>query len=145
MTDEEFAEQVDAIRRKHAAIVPPDLPFLVDAGWLNVIDQALSAIEGFLRAEGWIEVARVRQIKEKFGGLRIYVRPDHEVDWPDEIAQGVLKIRDEFEGRSKHICEICGDPGEIRVIRHYHQCLCEHHALRRSEWAAAGSPDVDWR
>lgn len=145
MTDKEFEERVEEIRRKHAAIVPAAMLFAVEPGWLSLIDDALGRMENYLRSEGWIDAVKVRQIKEKFGSLRIYARPDHDVDWPDKVAEGLGKIRLEIEDRSTHICEICGAPGEIQVIDHYHQCLCETHAARRKEWVAAGRPDADWR
>lgn len=145
MTDEEFEQKVEAIRRKHSAIVPATLQFEVEAGWLSLIEDAVDAMVRFLEAWGWAEVVRIRQIKQKLGGLRIYARPDHDVDWPDAVAEGLISIRYEFEARSRKICEICSEPGEVREVRFYLQCLCEHHAQRRSEWAAAGWPDVDWR
>jgi hypothetical protein len=120
MTDKEFEERVEEIRRKHAAIVPADMLFAVEPGWLDLIDEALGRMENYLKSQGWIAEVQVRQIKEKFGSLRIYARPDYGADWPDKVAEGLGKIRLEMEGLSAHICEICGAPGEIKVIDHYH-------------------------
>ena len=145
MTDDEFDQAAEGIRRKYAALVPPNMPFEVEGGWLPLIDEGLGKMEDFLGAEGWLGVITVRQIKEKFGALRVYARPDHHSDWPDNVAEGIMRIRGEILARSAHICEMCGRPGEIRVIQHYHQCLCEEHAAKRQQWADAGWPDVDWR
>ncbi|MBX9455471.1 MAG: hypothetical protein KL863_05280 [Rhizobium sp.] len=142
---------------RYASLFPPDfeaskaksfayqyLPEC-ESGWHPLIDEALQRIDDFLQKEGWLGKAFVRQVKEKFGGLRIYVRPDGDTDWPDHVAEGVGKIRMEIEDRSAHICEICGERGEIVVIDSYHQCLCPEHHKRRLNWVEAGRPDVDWR
>jgi hypothetical protein len=116
-----------------------------EAGWHDLIDEALQRIEAYLRQEGWLGNAFVRQVKEKFGSLRIYIRPDAENSWPDEVAEGIAAIRIEIEARSDKICEICGRQGQIEVIDHYHQCLCTDHRDRHLRWVAEGRPDRDWR
>jgi hypothetical protein len=145
------------VLRRYASLFPSDFQAAMtkssayrylpecESGWHDLIDEAMSRIEDFLREQGWLAKVFVRQVKEKFGSLRIYVRPDDDSAWPDEIAEGVAKIRMEIEDRSAHICEICGELGEIVVVDHYHQCLCPNHRDRRMKWVAEGRPDVDWR
>lgn len=60
---------------------------------------------------------KVIQVKEKWGGLRIYT--DVIDDKLDE------KIR-EVEKRSFTVCELCGAPGNLRGDSWY-QTLCETH------------------
>ena len=48
----------------------------------------------------------VIQVKEKFGGLRIYV---------DAAPEEFLNFLDEIEDKSWTVCETCGKPGEIRM------------------------------
>jgi len=110
-----------------------------------LIDETLGRLEDFLRLEGALGIVTVRQIKEKFGVLRIYARPDHGRSWPDSTSSGTYAILMEAQERSSHEREICGEPGEITVINDYHQCLCTNHASRRRDWVAAGRPDIDWR
>lgn len=144
MKTEEFQQRVEEIRNRHSALVPFDMRFAVEAGWLPLIDETLGRLEELLRAEGELENSGVRQIKEKFGALRIYVRPHHG-SWPDSTSRGTLAIVAEAQKRSAEQCEICGRTGQIEVIDHYHQTLCMEHASKWREWVAMGRPDVDWR
>ena len=142
---------------RYASLFPPDfkvaqqksygLQYLpqCESGWHDLIDEALQRIEAYLRERGWLGRAFVRQVKEKFGSLRIHVRPDDDSAWPDEVAEGVASIRIEIESRSDKTCEVCGRPGQIEVVDHYHQCLCPEHHAKRLRWVAEGRPDRDWR
>lgn len=62
----------------------------------------------------------VVQVKEKFGGLRIYVDNRH-----DETIHGFL---DGIEAASYTICEECGNSGFLRTDRHWIRTLCDAHA-----------------
>lgn len=145
LSDEEFERRADEIRRRHVAIVPADIVFAVEAGWLDLIDFGLELIEGFLREHGCLENSRVVQIKEKFGELRVYVRPHGAFKWSDKVATGLARIRDEISSRSVRTCEICGEQGQIEIIGNYHQCLCSAHAAKRLQLVTEGRPARDWR
>lgn len=145
MTEDEFHQRVAEIRERHSSVVPRDMRFEVDAGWLPLIDETLGRLGDFLKLEGAIGIVRVRQVKEKLGALRIYARPDHGRSWPDSTSRGTRAILFEAQDRSALLCEVCGHPGQIEIIDYYHQCLCPRHASRKREWAVAGKPDVDWR
>lgn len=145
MNDQEIEARIAEIKERHAAIVPAGMIFAVSEGWLGLIDDGLGKIEKYLRDVGWIDRAEVRQIKEKFGELRIYVRPKEGHEWSDEVATGLAVIRDEITRTSARTCEVCGRPGEIVVVDHYHQCLCSDHHAKRLKWVSDGRPDVDWR
>jgi hypothetical protein len=143
--DHEVEARIAEIRQRHTAIVAPELLFAVSEGWLDLIDDGLSKIEEYLRSVGCLDGSRVVQIKEKFGELRVYVRPLDGHEWSEAIAMGLADIRDEITNRSATICEICGEPGQIEVVGHYHQALCPEHAAKRLAWVEAGRPDIDWR
>jgi hypothetical protein len=71
----------------------------------------------------------VVQVKEKFGGLRFYVRLDglrlSHAD--DAISRRIGAAVEE----SFHTCEVCGQPGELRengLIK----TLCDEHDATRS-------------
>lgn len=53
---------------------------------------------------------QIRQIKEKFGGLRFYTNIPY-----DATDEGCLLIQD-YENQSHSICDICGGEGEKRFI-----------------------------
>jgi hypothetical protein len=63
------------------------------------------------------EGAEITQVKEKFGGLRFYVGPAS-----DELYEAI----DRAEAASLNICEVCGQPGELRNLS-WLRTLCEEH------------------
>jgi len=63
--------------------------------------------------------ARVVQVKEKLGGLRIYLE-----DKFDETAKAILRRAEES---SFSICETCGAPGERIAKEGWIRVRCETH------------------
>lgn len=63
----------------------------------------------------------IDQVKEKWGGLRVYTAPMHE-DF-DKFVIGV-------EHESFHVCEVCGKEGQLRN-GHWYNTLCDDHAEGR--------------
>lgn len=75
-----------------------------DDGWLELIQSTLYLIDPYIN--------RIRQVKEKFGELRIYVDLEpQERPGLDEWINSVLTLA---QIRSRQICEITGKPGEVR-------------------------------
>jgi len=94
---------------------------------------------GFLHGDGWFDILwrlsggleplveefeqesgcqfEILQVKEKFGGLRIYVSGAH-----DAIRQRLEAAKME----STRSCEICGQPGALRESR-WIKILCDEH------------------
>jgi len=69
------------------------------------------------------ELPVILQIKEKFGGLRIYTNGVNiEYDSYVEFA----------EAMSYQTCEVCGAPGKIRHSG-WHKTLCDDHNRKREE------------
>jgi hypothetical protein len=79
----------------------------VGPGWRKLI----SALWAVLPSH-----ARIIQIKEKFGGLRVYV---------DNIDENMHTVISAIEHLSTHICENCGDPGQCEVINGWYSTRCE--------------------
>lgn len=85
-------------------------------GWRLLIEQLdrdiRKAVPGY----------RAVQVKEKFGELRFYidVLPEAEYD----AAASLIR---EAERNSLKICEICGEPGELRNRRGWDKTLCDKH------------------
>ncbi len=75
-------------------------------GWSKLIEPCLALIE----AEG----GHVAQIKEKFGGLRLYV-----AGCSDETQAAIYRAQDD----SFRVCEDCGAPGK-RVGGGWIRTLC---------------------
>lgn len=91
----------------------------------------------------------LQQVKEKWGGLRYYVgysltpssEPDKKMSETDKKMQELIQAA---ESASFDICEVCGEPGEIRNTG-YVKTLCDNHHAEREATRAANyrpSPDV---
>lgn len=83
----------------------------VGPGWRNLVLKATGAIEAL--------GGTIKQVKEKFGGLRIYA------DGPEIVH----KISDWAEKQSKTICEECGESGRIEDMGGgWLKCVCPQHS-----------------
>lgn len=59
------------------------------------------------------------QVKEKFGGLRVYITSPGEIDfWP---------IMEQYENKSFEICEICGEHGAPYNKDRWIRTRCDKH------------------
>lgn len=66
------------------------------------------------------------QVKEKFGGLRVYGAPGVDGD-----GGQFTRLIAEAEGRASSTCEICGMKGSVVRKGHYLRTLCVHHCSAR--------------
>lgn len=66
-------------------------------GWLHLVD----AFVDLANVRGW----KVLQIKEKFGGLRLYFQP---TEVGADEAHKIVRL---LEAASDHTCELCGEDG----------------------------------
>ena len=92
------------------------------------LDYALASV-----GEGWADLVRrafaakpqdvnIEQVKEKFGGLRIYCSP---------ASESYLAFLRELEAESAHICERCGKPGTQDNYKYWIKTLCDEHKQER--------------
>lgn len=103
-------------------------PLNVGEGWQPIIEKALTAIR--LIDPG----ATVVQIKEKFGGLRLYMQPSE--DAIDEVKWAVGAIASQAENDASNRCEECGGfPARNEPIYKWYRTLCPDH--RAQAWIAA--------
>jgi hypothetical protein len=79
-------------------------------GWANIAQQLQERLAPFVAAGG-----RVLQVKEKFGGLRVYTEGD---DLPD--------LADLYEAAEK-TCVECGAAGTMTVRNGWVSPRCEAH------------------
>lgn len=83
------------------------------SGWRNIINdmcERLSTIEG---------VPPIVQIKEKFGGLRVYFDTIEPTDAEVIVANA--------ERACEQTCDICGQAGKMLVSRHVWKVVCSDH------------------
>lgn len=92
---------MDDLYGKHRQRFAKRFPgFECGGGWATLIDSTLS--EMAMKCPD----VRIVQVKEKMGGLRIYLE-----DKRNEIAKGLLHDAEEI---SFTVCEICGEAG-VRI------------------------------
>jgi hypothetical protein len=89
-------------------------------GWFKIIEELCEKIKNY-------EDVEFLQIKEKFGGLRVYV---------GGVPEAVHKAIEEAEGKSEKTCEICGEPGKIRGGG-WLTCFCDKCKEKRDARVAA--------
>lgn len=113
--------------------------FAVGAGWWPIIESLCRQIDAYTK---WRNNTRqallkdnphnhsipdevhqvvVRQIKEKFGGLRFYY------DGGDDMIDGMVRMAESWAG---HSCEECGKPGKSRSGG-WIRTLCDEHEAER--------------
>jgi hypothetical protein len=91
----------------------------VGPGWYELIHHAMCGMTIFGAWDG-----SVRQIKEKFGGLRFYTGP---------LSCEAQRYLDDAERLSLFTCEKCGEQGHQHVYHGWVQTLCDKHIQEREE------------
>ena len=86
-----------------------------DDGWYKLIHELCVQIQKHAAENDLDPVAL--QVKEKLGGLRFYLRG------ADERIDALI---DGAERRSFKICEVCGEPGQLRA-HGWLRTLCDKH------------------
>ena len=100
---------------------PYDFP--VGDGWYSILIEAFRKIsETFVDNNVPLEEFTLLDIKEKFGGLRIYYG-----SLPDVVFYDVEAAVVEAENQSYSTCEECGKPGSLRKVG-WMKTLCDAHA-----------------
>lgn len=88
----------------------------VGKGWETLVRKVYNAKAGMGSTVGII------QVKEKWGGLRVYT------DYYDsELEKTILQVGED----SFKICQDCGSPARLVKKGGWYQTLCEEH---RGEW-----------
>jgi hypothetical protein len=103
-------------------------------GWEPLIRRLSEKLEPIARETG----LRAVQVKEKMGGLRVYVRcADGARVLPVAISKAVLASIGAAEKESRRTCEHCGAPGSIGKTAGWWSTLCnpcrERELARRAE------------
>lgn len=107
------------------------LPGFVNTRGGYTLEQALASV-----GPGWSELVRafhqacddagidIVQVKEKFGGLRMYTgaAPKH-----------ILDLEDRLEQKSFRVCELCGAAGKLRTSGWMSTC-CDECFEKRRTW-----------
>lgn len=110
----------------------------IGEGWFPLVRALESYLDRAVGANNWTSL----QIKEKFGGLRFYVRLANDDDVASTIADEYDMAREDaletavarkkavrnaieaIESMSFVVCELCGRPGRPRTDNYWVRTLC---------------------
>lgn len=87
----------------------------IGAGWLPTVTATLEK-EKMTAVDPKLEI---RQIKQKFGGLRLYYKSKH--------REQLIPIVREAELRCENTCENCGRPGNAANLNGWIRTSCKEH------------------
>lgn len=112
--------EYERIRAKHPSLVTTSFECFL--GWYGIVESYFDVVAQLLAANPNARYS-LRQVKEKFGGLRLYA------DASDDIADAVQGAYDLAARLAEQTCEVCGKPGGMRKIgRGYFATRCDDHA-----------------
>jgi hypothetical protein len=89
-------------------------------GWYPMVEKLLLDIRALPKDDGLV---RINQIKEKFGGLRVYV----EVSGSGDFKERVRGMIEQAEMTAYRTCEFCSNPGVLRSAG-WMRVTCEKHS-----------------
>ena len=85
------------------------------AGWYDMLEAVFSRSAEMQPRSWW----KVSQLKEKYGGLRLYSHG---------APEDVEALIDAAEHLSEHVCDVCGAPGKKSSDSGWITTRCEEHA-----------------
>lgn len=96
--------------------------FEVDDGWFAIIEEMSQALDAL---NIHVEDFWISQVKEKFGGLRVYIDVTSRVS--ESVQQQIRDIIQRAKGKADVTCELTGEPGVL--------CKRQGHFLTVGQWA----------
>ena len=85
-------------------------------GWYTIIDILMSTIQSYIKWNHKGMKIELKQVKEKFGGLRFYI------DGGDNQIDGMVTLAEHL---SYATCEFCGTTNEIGRTTHWIFTICK--------------------
>lgn len=89
-------------------------------GWFSIIEACAETITNLAREAGR-KVSQAIQVKEKYGGLRIYTGPCNDFDFAATMCAEAL---------SYWICELTGRPGRLTADAGWYKTRCPEEARK---------------
>jgi hypothetical protein len=94
--------------------------FSCDDGWFDLIDTLCKLLQFWTDRNEAPQVVAA-QVKQKFGGLRFYVKH------ANEMQRGMITMAETMSFRT---CEVCGMPGVLSTVDNWSQTRCSDHTPR---------------
>ncbi|MDH2091505.1 hypothetical protein N5K21_22495 [Rhizobium pusense] len=116
----------EKLRADFADIVSSDAKFRVDLGWIDLLRHAADRVRTYPKS--W--KAKIVGGKEKFGCAIVHISCDYD---QRGSRSEVERLREEVRLRSLATCEICGEPGRLRLSG-WAKTVCERHAAVMGEF-----------
>lgn len=111
--------------------------FACEDGWFDLIDTLCERLQFWTDHNHAPQVVAV-QVKEKWGGLRFYLRRE-----ASEEQRGMIWMA---YAMSFRLCEQCGKPGELVVHGHCFMTRCAEHtpegAVTEDAYCAQNAPGI---
>jgi len=98
------------LRKKFPALLANLAYIECGDGWFDIIHDLFVELNSY-------KYLHIRQVKEKFGDLRVYT---------NTIDDELLAIINKAEIKCSKTCEVCGKPGKLRS-NNWLRTLCEEH------------------
>lgn len=111
-------KKLEDLRDKFPKIFGENFYFECGDGWYDLIYCLCQEIEHYQKYAKVKNDVKAFQVKEKFGGLQFYI------DGGDATIDKMINLTERF---SYHICERCGNSGEIRNDSYWVSTLCDKH------------------
>ena len=92
-------------------------------GWYDIIDRLCQRITDHC-SDNDIELPRFEQVKEKFGGLRVYFH--------ESVGPVMIQFAVEAENASVQTCEETGRPGTLYLCGSWYRTLADDVAAKRN-------------
>ena len=109
------------------------VPFECGPGWQAILEELFEELEK-VRVQEKLEGFTVVQLKEKFGGLRVYT--DYHTDITEELVT-------KAEEKAWKTCEDCGKPAKNKNVYGWYVTLCPEH-LKEYEDQQKKWREDDW-
>ncbi|MDI4635210.1 hypothetical protein J7U46_19260 [Pelomonas sp. V22] len=107
---------------------PPRIWSDLASGWYSAVDQLCTRIETTLPADE-LPNLKFKQLKEKFGTLRIHIEYRGSYDSPTwNTVRALIDAAQEAADRS---CQDCGAQAELRQHGGWYLTLCDQHFAER--------------
>ena len=127
---------LEELMRRHPYVfeIRPGASMLsCDPGWMAIYDRLFTDFEDeLLQDPASLRRFRLRQTKEKFGGMRVYYTFEEPDRVPEDLRTRLCELTRQAEQQSMKTCQHCGQPGELRTFGGWFATLCARHAKQVS-------------